>query len=165
MASFNGHPGTQVWLDLAPYSSSPSYQAVIANRTLSRQLAMMPCEEVLQTLQEGYAEVQKSSAMMYGRQATDSHAEALLSYVQHAIRAGQAWFKEHQTTTSLLDILVGRTQPFSLSPAIVSARDEVCRDIVQGRCVICCVGNVSHASWQLGVLCLQMWRPWWDCVR
>jgi len=54
-ARFNSHPGTKFWLDLAPYSSLLSYQAVTAGRTPSRQLTMMLCEEVLQVLQEEYA--------------------------------------------------------------------------------------------------------------
>lgn len=88
-ARFNSHPGTSFWLDLAPYSSLPSYQDVTAGRMLSRQLTMMPCEKVLQVLQEQYAAVQKFTAMIHGRQAIDSHAVALLSHVQSRIESGQ----------------------------------------------------------------------------
>lgn len=145
-ARFNSHPGTTFWLDLAPYSSLPSYQAAIKDRTPSRQLTMMPCDKVLQALQEEYAAVHKFIAMAHGRQAIDSHAEALLSHVQLSIAAGQSWFQQHQTTASLHDILVGSKQRYSFSQSAVSAIQEICKDVVQGRCEesLCHLDLVDH---------------------
>ena len=133
-ARFNSHPGTNFWLDLAPYSSLPIYQAATAARSLSRQLTIMPCEKAFQMLQDEYAAVQSSSVMVHCRRATDSHGEALLSQVQSKTRAGQTWFQQHQTTESLLEILVGDKQPYSFSHSDVSATEEICRDTVRGRC-------------------------------
>ena len=133
-ARFNSHPGSQFWLTLAPYSSLLSYQTATANHMLSRSLTMMLCEEVFQGLQDEYAAMQKAIIMMSVRQATDSHAEHLLRHVQSMVSDGQGWFQQHHTTRSLFDILFGRQQPYSFSRSAVSAIEEVCKEIVQGRC-------------------------------
>lgn len=81
-ARFNSHPGTQFWLDLAPYSSLPSYQAATVVRMLSRQLTMTPCETVLQVLQDEYAAVQRLSVMVHADKqltAMERHLSAMCS--------------------------------------------------------------------------------------
>ena len=142
-ARFNSHPGTTFWLDLAPYSSLPGYQDVTAGPMLSRQLTMMPCEKVLHELQEQYAAMQKFAAMIHGRQAIDSHAVALLSHVKSIVESGQLWFQQHQTTTSLFDMLAKSKQPYSFGHSAVRATEEICKDVVRVRCVYC--GIVSKA--------------------
>lgn len=130
----NTHPGAQFRLQLAPYSSLPSYQAAAAGCMLSRHVTVMTCEQVFQVLQNEYAAVQESMTMLHGRQAVDSHAEAVLSHVQTSVSAGQRWFQEHQNTISLLGILMGDKPPYSFSHSALSATEEICKDIIKGRC-------------------------------
>ena len=140
-ARFPSHPGEQIWLDLAPYSSLPSYQAAFATRgspMQSSQLVMGTCERLLRKLQGEYAALQRSAEMIASRRDIDSHATGQLHHVQNTVNGGQLWFEKHQTTQSLINILTGRKQPYFFKDQSVHAAasadvGKLCTDTVQGR--------------------------------